>query len=35
MDWQRGKIPFFVQPPNKDGFKEEIENQNEKVRVRY
>ena len=37
MDWQRGKIPYFVQPPNKENYLDtnknviEIENQNEKV----
>jgi len=42
MDWQRGKIPYFVQPPtkeennlglpNENNMQVEIENQNEKVR---
>jgi len=40
MDWQRGKIPYFVPPPNKpvepnssNNMQIEIVNQNEKVKI--
>jgi len=30
MDWQRGKIPFFVPPPREDGTKMEVEGEGDK-----